>query len=196
MLSPSERPWTAGILAGGRSARFGQDKASFLWQGERLIDRQIALLNSLHPAKIIISCREEQNFTFSNAQTLHDQEKDIGPIEGLRQILREIVTDFVLVIAVDMPRLEGPTLSKLLGRCRDENKGVIFCRDDLFEPLCAIYPKTALALIEEQILQGEKSLQDFARLCLRKGMMVSLEASPEDLQALTNMNSPKDIQQN
>ena len=49
---------SAVLLAGGESRRMGRDKATIVFRGQPLWQRQIALLRDLQPEKIFVSVRK------------------------------------------------------------------------------------------------------------------------------------------
>lgn len=68
------------VLAGGRSRRFGSDKAEALFEGDRLVDRAIALL-STQLSTIIVSTNRELNVPVT--QIADKSATFEGPLAGI-----------------------------------------------------------------------------------------------------------------
>ncbi len=203
-LSPSAqiapempRDLYGGILAGGFSRRFGQDKASFLLDGVTLLERQIALLRELRPRKLLVSCRREQDLRASEGVALiHDEKENCGPMEGLRRLLSHLpASSRVLVVAVDMPSLTVPFLRRLV-QIAPAGKGVIPRHENRYEPLCAVYSTDTKPLLEELMARGQFALQGLAEKCVRHGLSDIHEISREELIFFKNLNTSPPGQDN
>ncbi|ETI58911.1 molybdopterin-guanine dinucleotide biosynthesis protein MobA [Sphingobium sp. C100] len=103
------RPILGAVLAGGRSTRFGSDKAMAQLNGRSLIDHAIAGL-APHVAEIILCGREGG---------LPDRPRpDMGPLGGLNSALHHALAhDFagVLTTGCDMPRYPAELPAALIG---------------------------------------------------------------------------------
>ena len=54
--------FAAALIAGGRSRRMGTDKAFLDWHGRPLWEHQLEKLRALEPMRLLLSCREGQEF--------------------------------------------------------------------------------------------------------------------------------------
>lgn len=132
--------FAAALLAGGRSTRMGQDKAWLLWQGEPLAKRQLRVLAETGAEWLMVSCREEQEFTESGEWLMHGADlmvfdplnTDEGPLGGIVRCLQTIDLP-LLVLAVDMPHMTAA-----------------FLRDRLLKPLVEQSDKVASTLVETE----------------------------------------------
>ncbi|MDZ4741847.1 MAG: molybdenum cofactor guanylyltransferase [Verrucomicrobiota bacterium] len=191
-IDPKEKiRFSAGIIAGGYSTRFGQDKALFPVNGQTLLDKQIALVKGLGAKEILVSCRPKQNLPADKDRKLvFDEVETLGPIEGIRCLLGECQTQYLFLLAVDIVALTLPFLQKTLAQVALESgTGFVYSHDGFYEPLCAIYPKSLLPLIKEQIAQGEYSLQKLITQALRAKLVNAAPLLDHEIKFLENMNT-------
>lgn len=99
------------ILAGGRSTRFGSDKAEAVWRGRALLDHVGDRLGSVC-AKVIVCGRTHDNF-----EAIVDRPApDLGPLGGLNAALHFAAANgfsHVLSAPCDAPCLSDLTLAEL-----------------------------------------------------------------------------------
>lgn len=184
--------FAAAVIAGGKSSRMGRDKAFLEVDDLPLWRRQIALLQGLSPAQVILSANPRQVFpSLSERVTLvRDAVENAGPLAGLAAVLAASRCPRVLVIAVDMPELDAPFLEKLVAA----EECVVF-RDEagFFEPFPAVYPAAAEDLAREALRTGRLALQDFLRERVDDGSMSAWPRVEEERRFFRSWNRPDDI---
>ncbi|MBV9105034.1 MAG: molybdenum cofactor guanylyltransferase [Verrucomicrobia bacterium] len=187
-------PFTAVLLAGGKSRRMGQDKAYLPseWKGASmpLWERQLAVLRSVSPEKLVISGPQKQGYPGSIV-VFADEWTGVGPLGGIATCLRRTRNALLLVLAIDLPKIQSGFLKKLLGRC-EAGRGVVPVHQSCFEPLAAIYPKAALGVALEQLKDRDYALQHFIDKLLKNRLMIGCEVDSSELPQLTNWNTPED----
>lgn len=185
------RSFDAALLAGGRSRRFGSDKAFLEWRGEPLYERQLSLLRRLEPANVWISANGDQAFPALEETTiLTDDEADEGPLGGLLTVFRKSSADWILVLGVDLPLMEGGFLQGLLAG----QTGLVPKSDRFWEPLVAFYPRAKmLALLERGFADGERKLQHLLDQAEAVGLIEALPVSDSEKLLFTNLNSTTDL---
>jgi molybdopterin-guanine dinucleotide biosynthesis protein A len=186
--------FTAALLAGGKSTRMGRDKA-FLqveWEGASipLWERQLAVLQSIAPEKLFISGPRKQGYPASVA-VLEDDWPDVGPLGGIATCLSRSQSAFLLVLAVDLPRIRPVFLKKLLARA-EAGCGVVPAHQNRFEPLIAVYPASALVPAVDQIRDQNYALQPFVAKLLENHLVTSYEVEASERIQLENWNTPDD----
>jgi molybdenum cofactor guanylyltransferase len=186
--------FTAVLLAGGKSTRMGRDKAYLKveWDGASipLWERQLAVLQSITPERLFISGARKEGYPASVA-VLEDDWPDLGPLGGIATCLSRSQSASLLVLAVDLPRIQPGFLQKLLARSV-VGRGVVPMHQNRFEPLVAVYPASALVPAIEQIREQNYALQPFVAKLLENHLMMSYEVeAPEQVQ-LENWNTPDD----
>lgn len=179
------------VLAGGRSTRMGRDKAALAWRGRPALDRAFELLSAC-TASAFVSLRPDQAGDPLRAALPHivDGEAGSGPIAGILAAQAAHPQAAWLVLACDLPFVDGPTLEHLLAR-RDPTSVATAYRsahDGLPEPLCAIWEPASHAPLLEFIAAG--------RHCPRKFLIQSQATLVElpDPQALDNVNTPAEAE--
>jgi FdhD protein len=182
----------AALLAGGRSTRFMADKAFLDWRGRPLYVAQLRKLAALEPDRLWLSTNADQAFPdiLAGVERIIDDEPDLGPLGGLRAVLRRSEAPFVLVLAVDLPLMETAFLSLLV----ESGKGLAPRSARGWEPLAALYPREAmLALIESTLATGRRRMQDLLDEAESLGLIEPLPLPEQSACFFANLNSPDDL---
>jgi molybdopterin-guanine dinucleotide biosynthesis protein A len=93
------------VLCGGQSRRMGRDKALLELEGQTLLERCKNLGAALGAQQVLVS-RNEPGF-------IQDLVNDAGPMAGIAAALPYCLTDWLLVLPVDMPLLTPAALKPL-----------------------------------------------------------------------------------
>ena len=175
------------VLAGGRSARMGQDKAALRYGGRTQLERAMGLI-AAHVERAYVSVRAEQHSEPVRAAfaQIEDRRADIGPVAGILAAQEEHPQAAWLVLACDLPLLDAATLAHLVSARTPAALATAYrsSHDGLPEPLCAIYEPASHAPLADFITTG--------RHCPRK-FLVSVGArliEEPDPRALQNVNTP------
>jgi molybdenum cofactor guanylyltransferase len=184
------------VLAGGRSRRMGRDKAALVVDGLPLLVRAVDLLRAA-AAEVVVACRDEAQLApglvSGLAVRLAFDRHGEGPLAGIEAGLRVAAHDAALVIPVDMPGLTAPLLAMLVeaaGRSAGADV-VVFEVDGRALPLPALYRRSALPLLAEQLELGRfKVLELMGRLRVN-----AIPAPPADWAdgAFENVNDRDDL---
>ncbi|MCS6243116.1 MAG: molybdenum cofactor guanylyltransferase [Opitutus sp.] len=192
--SPTAIPFSAAILAGGRSTRMGRDKA-FLPApntGIPLIAHQAALLRSLGTDDLLISGKAGVDYGIPGARVVTDAVADRGPLGGLAAVIAAARHTQVLVIAVDLPHLTDAYLKKIIAAAHG-SIGVVPQGPDGFEPLVAVYPKGFHPLIEAALAAARLSLQPLIQAAVTDSILLPLPIAERERLLFTNWNTPIDL---
>jgi molybdopterin-guanine dinucleotide biosynthesis protein A len=188
-------PFTAVLLAGGKSRRMGQDKAYLPveWEGASmpLWKRQLTILQSLGPDQLVVSGPRKQGYPASVA-VVPDEWNEVGPLGGIATCLRRTQNALLLVLAIDLPQIQPGFLKKLLARS-DADCGVVPIHHRHFEPLIAIYPRAALRVAIDQLREQDYVLQHFIDKLLEDRLMIRYEVELGEKIQMENWNTPGDI---
>ncbi len=144
--------FSGAVLAGGRSSRFGQDKALYRYRGKPLAEWVLA---SLSPAA--------ERFIVANAPLPLGVSvyPDIYPgsaLGGLHAALTHAAHAWVALAACDMPFLR-PDYWLALAAFTDGAEAVVVRREGRLEPLAAFYHRSLLPRAEAQLRTGQLRLQ-------------------------------------
>lgn len=183
---------SAAIMAGGESRRMGKNKALLPFRGRPLIAHVFESLQPLFE-EIFLVTNDPGPFGFLPCPKVPDRIPGKGPISGVDAALRHSRNRRVLVVACDAPFLSPLLLELLAGRSEGAD-AVIPCGPDGPEPLCAVYGKGCLPVIEESIRKGEYRMTALA------GRLRTMEISREEVEAIDpgfrsfrNINTPQDF---
>ena len=177
------------VLAGGRSARMGRDKAALATAGRTQLERAMALL-APQVERAFVSVRADQRSDPLRAgfSQIVDRHENLGPIAGILAAQAQHPQHAWLVLACDLPLLDAATLSALLRSRAPSREATAYrsSRDGLPEPLCAVYEPSSHARLAAYVAGG--------RDCPRKfllGADVELLDEPNP-RALDNANTPEE----
>ncbi|MGH7197710.1 MAG: molybdenum cofactor guanylyltransferase [Candidatus Omnitrophota bacterium] len=147
------------VLAGGKSSRFGKDKALALYEGTSLLERAVDLLERMSLQPVVVT-RGGAEYSFLKAPVVQDKLPEKGPLGGLYTAMSGFNgTDF-LVLTCDMPLLNAPLLSALLSAYSDHRQTTVFrMGDGAIQPFPGIYTAGIFSLVQERVFRGELSLQ-------------------------------------
>ena len=183
---------SAVLLAGGESRRMGKDKATLLFRGRPLWKIQFDLLRTLQPEEIFISARVDPPWRPSNVQFVSDEPPSRGPLSGLSATLARISTDYLLVLAVDMPLMSEDYL-RLICNLIEPDRGVLPMIGDRAEPLAAIYPKGAGIDFITALSGSEFSLQSLTKKLIEAGKLSLVNVLDEEKKFFRNFNALTDF---
>ena len=181
---------SAVLLAGGKSSRMGRDKAFLEIAGEPLWQRQVATLRRLSPEQLMISGPRHQEW--SENEIVEDALAEAGPLAGVAAALRNCVTPWLVVLAVDLPEMTTDFLRLLLALCQDQ-KGVAPRTSEHFEPLAAVYPAACAGLAETALREGDFSMQSFVRHARAQELLLERFLSDAETVLFANLNTPANL---
>ena len=177
-------PFAAALFAGGRSVRFGSDKAFHEIDGVPLWKHQIAKLEALMPAEILISANADQEFA-SEHRVVVDEVADRGPLGALVSCLRATKLSRLLVVAVDLPKMPVGFLGEL-AYC---DCGVIPQHDNgMIEPLVAVYPTKIFANAERCLAEGRLAVREIVAPGIDEGLIIPRPIADAELGFFDNLN--------
>jgi molybdopterin-guanine dinucleotide biosynthesis protein A len=199
-------PLSVIILAGGRSSRMGQDKASLLLDGRPLIWHVAQRLLPL-AGELIISSNEPERFAALGAdlpipvQVVPDQYAGAGPLAGLQAGLSVATRELALLVAVDMPLLSRSLLAYMQAIAGGHAAVVprLALRPgegEEYEPLHALYRRSCLPAITAHLAQNHRRVVSFfPDVDVRDVTRAEIERFDPGLFSFFNVNTPQDWEQ-
>jgi molybdenum cofactor guanylyltransferase len=173
------------VLAGGKSSRFGSDKARFVYQGKPMTQWVLESFVEADERFIVTN----QSYTF-NVPVYPDLLLNQTPLSGIHSALVHAKNDWVAVAACDMPFLTPAYWELLLPFCQN-TKAVVVENQAKLEPLAAFYHKTLNSVIENRLQQNQKAVYAFLQTIQVRVLNVNdLDVSPRTFH---NINSLEDI---
>ena len=168
------------VLAGGRSSRMGRDKARLPFRGGELAGAVAAAVSEAAGSATFVG-----HPVLPGLADLYPGE---GPLGGILTALRHTTSDGNLIVACDMPEVRGSFLAQLVARAVARRDTVILPHgpDGRPQPLCAVYPRSALRTIETHFFEGVRRVE---------AALEALSVEPLEIAELTcfqNVNTPED----
>lgn len=186
------------ILAGGQSSRMGRDKA-LIPLGKVPLLRQICeiALDCANPVYVVTPWPEKyqiilpENCCIFQELPLPNETKSHGPLVAFAQGLTQVETDWVLLLACDLPLLQANVLQDWARRLENVPLDAIALlphQSKGWEPLCGFWRRQCLPLLTNFINEGGRSFQHF----LAQHPVQELPVT--DTQVLFNCNTPADLE--
>lgn len=195
LMSPS---LSAIVLAGGQSSRMGRDKALIVLEGVPLLRRVCDVaLNCAREVYVVTSSPDRyRDILPDSCQIIQEfplpgETAPQGPLVGFARGLVRVETDWVLLLACDLPQLQAEVLQRWATGLEDvaEDALALLPRNAKgWESLCGFYRRQCLPMLEEFIAQGGRSFQRW----LARHPVQELPVS--DTQILFNCNTPADLE--
>jgi molybdopterin-guanine dinucleotide biosynthesis protein A len=184
-------PAAAIVLAGGRSSRMGTPKAMLPFDGEPLIVHVVGALHRLFD-EIVVVAAPEQDLPAMPVTLVHDDVSYQGPVGGLCYGLRAATREICFATSCDSAFLNEGLISHLVSRIPGHDV-VAPLWEGRLQPLHAVYRRSVLPRLEEQLSRGELRLVSlFDRvptLTIEEDEIRRFD--PEGL-SFFNMNTPQD----
>jgi molybdopterin-guanine dinucleotide biosynthesis protein A len=191
------RNLSAIILAGGKSSRMGRDKALISLQGIPLLQRICDLASSCTDIVYIVTPWPERYQHLSLPDCEFICETSIlplpythGPLVGFAQGLKQVKTDWVLLLACDLPKLRLDVFQDWGQKLPTVESGAIAYlvrHPQGWEPLCGFYRRRCLPELMDFIYSGGRSFQDW----LKHHSVAAFPLSEPEI--LFNCNTPEDL---
>ncbi len=188
----SARRVSGAVLAGGKSRRFGRDKAEALLGGVPLIRRVLDILQDLFDDVLIVSNQPIRYASFG-VPVAADVIPGAGSLGGILTALIHARNEWCFIAACDMPFLSPPVIRKMLERCGGYDVTVPVLNGEP-EPLHAIYSKRCVQAIEKRIRAGDFRILHFYPevRTLRLEPSVWRDVDPED-RSFANINTEREL---
>ncbi len=190
------------VLAGGQSRRMGQNKAALLLGGRTLIDRAAEVLL---PIAKTVRAVGNLNGEITSLPIIQDHPitgNTRGAIVGLYTALLNAKTEWVAVLACDLPFVTGELMTRMVKIFRQgadaqvNNVDAVFAEqpDGRIQPLCGLYRRdSCLPEIERILSDGDWRLQQLRE---RLNARIIRSSEIEDIRGAEfqffNVNTPDD----
>lgn len=184
----AETKLSVAILAGGKSSRMGKNKALLKVENTTLIEKLAKELGDF--SRLLLSAADRGEYESLGLPMVYDEDHDIGPIEGIRRVLTEADSEYVFVCAVDMPFIKKELVQYMAQFINPHEDCYVITDDEHMHPLCAIYSKRVLPIIEKLIAEGNYRLREIYRHCPTR--YISLEYTCFDKKTVKNINTKEE----
>lgn len=186
MVTATKLP--AYILAGGKSKRFGSDKARILVDGVPLVQR-IAGQLSLVVNSVTVIGKQPQCYSDLALRTIADRRPDCGPLGGLDAAIADSGSGWLLLVSCDFVHFQNHWVELLLARAVEPYAAVAFSHEH-WEPLFALYHTSIADTVAHQLSTGE-----FAMWKLLEAAKTCTLPRPPDWSVLAHINTTQELAQ-
>ena len=213
-----QRSYSVAILCGGMSRRMGQDKATMLYYGLPMVCHQTEAFSGAQ--EVLLSVRDEGQKNElteilqrgTRAGQAHpritfviDPVKDAGPVAGITAALKACRTEWLFVVAVDMPEMDAIFADELFSASHTNNKEMPGSRlgeaeqeicaivpvgpDGQEHPLAAFYRKDAAATFADALKKGQYRVRSI--VAEMSSLFVQTDRLADSARKLQNRNTPE-----
>ena len=192
-------------MAGGRSSRMGRPKGLLEFADKPMVMHIAQVLESTEEARdggpesapamtkpVIIGPPDV--YANLGIRVVPDDGENLGPLGGISTALRIATCDWNLIVGCDLPFLTREWLAFLIARTIDSRADVVIPLNERgFEPLCAMYRKSARGAIAEALVSGVRKITDgLATLTLASIAPAEWKAFDPCGRLFKNVNTPED----
>lgn len=183
---------TGVVLAGGRSSRYGKNKALVKVNGVPLIERALRTMGSIFEHVVMITNTPEE-YAYLKVPMFQDIIQGLGPLGGIYTGLKVIPDQTGFFVACDMPFL-NPNLIRHMVAIRDDFDVVVPKISGWVEALHGLYTVKCRGSIESLIQSGTYQIfQFFSSVSVRFVDDEEVRRWDPDLRSFLNINTPDEL---
>ncbi|MFM9376404.1 molybdenum cofactor guanylyltransferase [Gordonia sp. VNK21] len=182
------------VLAGGRSRRMGQDKASLDFQGRPMLDTVVDVVAQRCAPVLVTAAQTSAAYgqlgESPNYQWVTAEEAGTGPLGGLVAALDVAAgagAPAAFVCATDMPLIEPELIDELLRALTPSVDAVIVRDGGRDHPMAGIYRTRVMPTLLGLIADGE------LRMLSAVDAIVTHRVGISNPRWLTNVDAPEDL---
>jgi molybdenum cofactor guanylyltransferase len=180
------------ILAGGKSRRYGENKALVAVEGVPLIERVANVLGSVFH-RVVLVTNSPDEYSHLRLPMFEDLVKGLGPVGGILTGLSVITEEAGFMVACDMPFL-NPALIRYMSLIRGDFHVVVPRIQGNLETLHALYNRKCLPSIWKFIHSGEYQVfRLFQEVTVRYVEEGEIRSHDPGLRSFVNINRPEDL---
>lgn len=192
------------VLAGGRSSRFGREKALVEFGGKPLIAHIIEKLRGLGDEYIVSISRKAHTEDYrrvlpDDTLVVRDTVDFQGPLAGFITALNECKSTLCFLGACDMPFIEPRAVQYLFVESSGYSGAVPRWRDGRLEPLHAVYDCNTAREVARQVIEQRvvSMIGLIDRMPGIRFVNVEQEIAPLNptLDTFRNLNTPRDLRE-
>ena len=190
--TPLIKDVTGIILAGGKSTRYGRNKALESLNGTSLIGRVISVMRAIFQDIILITNTPDE-YAHLGFPMYGDLIKGLGPIGGVYTGLSVIAHDAGFFVACDMPLL-NKDLIRYIVKKRDHFDVVVPRVSGMVEALHALYDRRCLPVVKSLIDSKQyQTLRVFNEVSVRYVEEAEISSFDPELRSFVNINRPQEL---
>ena len=168
----------------------GTDKSMLPIKGQSMIE---AICEQLRGSfdEILISANEVDKFAFLGFEVVPDKVPEQGPLMGIASALEASANELNFVVACDIPKINLNCVNRMLNEAIESQADIVIpaIGEEKYEPLFAIYRKTALESINKALSSGKRKIIEAFTLCRVKHIEL------DNTDWLVNLNTMADYEE-
>ncbi len=181
------------VLCGGQSRRMGTNKAFLKIGGKYIIEGLIEKLKDISENILVVVDKREkyaQITKYGGVRILEDEQKNFGPVEGIRVGLTHSSEALSFICACDMPLVDPKCVEELHRWVQEGIDCVIPVVNGKNHPLHGFYSRRILPVVEELVSAGKHRIVEiFKRVNTR-----FVESFGCDMErSIVNLNYPSEV---
>jgi molybdopterin-guanine dinucleotide biosynthesis protein A len=180
------------IIAGGKSSRFGTNKARANYNDKKLIEIALQLGGSIS-SEIFIITGNKYNYDDQLVPSISDLIPNCGPIGGIYTALMTSSNSLVCTLPCDMPLLKKEIFN-LLYQNRSDEYPVVACSENGLEPLICLWPTNLALEIYSYLKEGKYSLRHLLLDLNAIQINIPMLIKEYDQRIFTNINYKLDLE--
>jgi len=176
------------IIAGGESSRMGKDKALLPFGGyNSLAEYQHQKLQNIFQ-HVALSAKTDK-FDFE-CKVITDKYEASSPLVGILSIFESLPkVDSIFVLSVDAPFVDDVIIGEIMGQIDNVADAIVAQSPSGVQPLCALYKRSILPLVEAQYKEGNHKLQALLAKANTEYVLF------KDDTPFTNLNHPEEYEE-
>lgn len=183
---------TGVILAGGKSRRFGKNKALVEIDGIPLIGRVVSVMQSVFQHIVLITNTPDE-YSYLKLPMYEDIIKGLGPLGGIFTALMTITNEAAFFVACDMPSLNRELIHHMV-KVRADFDAVVPSIHGNVEALHALYCKRCLPAIRRLVDSREYQVfRFFPDVSVRYLDDNEIRCFDPELRSFFNVNRPQEL---
>ena len=190
------------VLAGGRSSRFGSNKALQILAGKPLIRHIVDRVSNVGDDVLVVIGNGEPRAEYyavlpSHVKVINDELKGKNPLVGIVTGLKAAKSDYAAVLACDIPFVNEAVIKHLFRRASGTDAAIPRWNTGRIEPLEAVYRRLLTLRAAQEALAKKGSSQKEMISRLARAVYVSVEdelrSIDPTLHTFFNVNTRKDM---
>ena len=187
-------PFSAASLCGGLNTRMGgKNKGLLRLHQETFLQRLHRVLRPLVTETILVT-KDPSLYAGLDLTIISDIYPVRSSLAGVHAALTKASNQHVFITACDVPLLQPALVNCLLDACSSRDDVVVPTSEEYFEPLCAVYSKKCLPVIEDLLDQQKFKISSlFSLVRLKKIPFQTLQKHDPELVSFLNVNCVEDL---
>ena len=180
------------LLAGGKSSRMGTEKGEVILLGRKMMNFPLDALGHVCDEILISTCNE--SFKRGKNRVICDEIPGLGPIGGIFTCLKKSGSEINIVLSYDMPFVTADLLRYLVDCSENFEITAPSLENELPEPLCTVYKKSIIPVIEKLIREKKYSVNGLFPLTKFNHISIHRDLPFFNPYLFYNVNKPEEFE--